>query len=163
MFRRGGKTYEEEEEEEKSERTESTSGVFKMLYTYTCMYKHVTRIYTRVTRTMRFSATYIHTHTHTHIDIIQSRSILHSKFLFFSLEQFFLIEFKNTHGYIHTHTRTYSPSDGDAFLFCTWKAFFRYLISCRKESKMKRWKRKIYYIRREQRRARGINNEREIK
>lgn len=136
---------EERENREHERRFQNIVYIYENTYIHGCVFPRHT-----------FTHSHTHTHTHTNVNLMAVISTLPSRFppiltLFFSLEQFFLIELKNTH--IHRHTYTYVfPSGGDAFLFRTWKAFVRYLIPCRKKRKMKQeWKRKIYYIRREER------------
>lgn len=118
----------------------------------------------------RDTYSYTHTYTYTRIHRVNPIAVIYmtllSRFpplftLFFSLEQFFLIELNIIHRQIHghantnTHVRTYSPPVAMLFCFFTWKAFFRCLIPCRKERKMKRWKRKIYIIYGEKKGERG--------
>lgn len=80
---------------------------------YTRVYKHVTRTYACITYGLHFSYTHVHVHR---VNPTAALSTLPSRFFypcwrypFFSFEQFFLIELKNTR--IHTHTQTDTCTD----------------------------------------------------
>lgn len=133
-----------EEKREERENREHERRFRKMLctYAYACIKTRDACIHACYTDAFfRDTYSYTHTYTYTRIHRVNPIAVIYmtllSRFpplftLFFSLEQFFLIELniihRQIHGHANTNTHTYVfPSGGDAFLFFHVESFLSLL------------------------------------